>query len=162
MGQEPEAIRADIERTRAEMGDTVEALGYKADVKSRAKDKVTETKDRLTGKVSDTAPDKQQVRRAAGIAQENPLGLAIGGAAVGFVVGLLVPSSRIEDEKLGPVADQVKDQVKETGQEAFDRGKEVAQQAASSAKETAQEVGREHADELRGSAQERAQTVGTQ
>jgi ElaB/YqjD/DUF883 family membrane-anchored ribosome-binding protein len=162
MGQEPEAIRADIERTRAEMGDTVEALGYKADVKSRAKDKVTETKDRLTGKVSDTAPDKQQVRRAAGIAQENPLGLAIGGAAVGFVVGLLVPSSRVEDEKLGPVADQVKDQVKETGQEAFDRGKEVAQQAASSAKETAQEVGREHADELRGSAQERAQTVGTQ
>jgi ElaB/YqjD/DUF883 family membrane-anchored ribosome-binding protein len=162
MGQEPEAIRADIERTRAEMGDTVEALGYKADVKSRAKDKVTETKDRLTGKVSDTAPDKQQVRRAAGIAQENPLGLAIGGAAVGFVVGLLVPSSRVEDEKLGPVADQVKDQVKETGQEAFDRGKEVAQHAASSAKETAQEVGREHADELRGSAQERAQTVGTQ
>ena len=162
MGQEPEAIRADIERTRAEMGDTVEALGYKADVKSRAKDKVTETKDRLTGKVSDTAPDKQQVRRVAGIAQENPLGLAIGGAAVGFVVGLLVPSSRVEDEKLGPVADQVKNQVKETGQEAFDRGKEVAQQAASSAKETAQEAGREHADELRGSAQERAQTVGTQ
>jgi ElaB/YqjD/DUF883 family membrane-anchored ribosome-binding protein len=162
MGQEPEAIRADIERTRAEMGDTVEALGYKADVKSRAKDKVTETKDRLTGKVSDTAPNKQQVRRAAGVAQENPLGLAIGGAAVGFVVGLLVPSSRVEDEKLGPVADQVKDQVKETGQEAFDRGKEVAQQAASSAKETAQEAGREHADELRGSAQERAQTVGTQ
>jgi ElaB/YqjD/DUF883 family membrane-anchored ribosome-binding protein len=173
MGQEPEAIRADIERTRAEMGDTVEALGYKADVKSRAKDKVTETKDRLTGKVSDVTgsvtgtvsdktPDTRQVKRAAGIAQENPLGLAIGGAAVGFVVGLLVPSSRVEDEKLGPVADQVKDQVKETGQEAFDRGKEVAQQAASSAKETAQEVGREHADELRGSAQERAQTVGTQ
>ena len=162
MGEEPEAIRADIERTRAEMGDTVEALGYKADVKSRAKDKVTETKDRLTGKVSDAAPDKQQVRRAAGTAQENPLGLAIGGVAVGFLVGLLVPSSRVEDEKLGPVADQVKDQVKETGQEAFERGKEVAQQAASSAKETAQEAGREHAEELRGSAQERAQTVGTQ
>ena len=173
MGQEPEAIRADIERTRAEMGDTVEALGYKADVKSRAKDKVTETKDRLTGKVSDVTgsvtgtvsdktPDTQQVKRAAGLAQENPLGLAIGGAAVGFVVGLLVPSSRVEDEKLGPVADQVKDQVKETGQEAFDRGKEVAQQAASSAKETAQEAGREHAEDLRGSAQERAQTVSTQ
>ena len=173
MGQEPEAIRADIERTRAEMGDTVEALGYKADVKSRAKDKVTETKDRLTGKVSDVTgsvtgtvsdktPDTQQVKRAAGLAQANPLGLAIGGAAVGFVVGLLVPSSRVEDEKIGPLADEVKDQVKDTGQEAFDRGKEVAQQAASSAKETAQEVGREHADELRGSAQERAQTVGTQ
>jgi ElaB/YqjD/DUF883 family membrane-anchored ribosome-binding protein len=151
----------------------VEALGYKADVKSRAKDKVTETKDRITGKVSDVtgtvtgsvtdkAPDTQQVRRAAGIAQENPLGLALGGVAVGFVVGLLVPSSRVEDEKLGPMADQVKDQVKETGQEAFERGKEVAQQTVSSAKETAEEAGREHAEQLRGSAQERAQTVGTQ
>jgi len=155
MGQDPEAIRADIERTRAEMGDTVDAIGYKADVKSRAKDKLG----RVTGRVSDAAPDKQQVRRAASTAQENPLGLALGGVAVGFVAGLLVPSSRVEDEKLGPMADQVKDQIKETGQEALDRGKEVAQEAAASAKETAQESGREHAEELKGSTQERAQTV---
>ncbi len=161
MGEDPEVIRADIERTRAEMGDTVDAIGYKADVKSRAKDKLSDTKDRITGKVSDTTPDKQQVKRAASTAQENPLGLAIGGIAVGFLAGLLVPSSRVEDEKLGPIADQVKDQVKETGQEALDRGKDVAQQAAASAKETAQDAGREHADELRDSTQERAQTVGS-
>jgi ElaB/YqjD/DUF883 family membrane-anchored ribosome-binding protein len=155
MGQDPEAIRADIERTRAEMGDTVGALGYKADVKSRAKDRL----DRMTGRVSDAAPDRQQVKRVASTAQENPLGLAVGSVAVGFVAGMLVPSSRVEDEKLGPMADQVKDQIKETGQEALDRGKEVAQEAAASAKETAQESGREHAEELKGSAQERAQTA---
>jgi hypothetical protein len=40
----------------------------------------------------------------------------------------MVPSSRVEDEKLGPIADQVK----ETGQEALDRGKEAVQQAVSS------------------------------
>jgi gas vesicle protein len=141
------------------MGDTVDAIGYKADVKSRAKDKLSETKDRLTGKVSDVTPDGQQVKRAAGVAQENPLGLAIGGVAVGFIAGLLVPSSRVEDEKIGPMADQVKDQIKETGQEAMERGKDVAQQAAQSAKETAQEAGQEHAEELRDSTQERAQTV---
>jgi ElaB/YqjD/DUF883 family membrane-anchored ribosome-binding protein len=127
MGQDPEAIRADIERTRAEMGDTVDALGYKADVKSRTKDKMTQTKDKITGKVSSATPDKQQAKRMASTAQENPLGLAIGGIAVGFLAGLLVPSSRVEDEKLGPMADQVKDQLKETGQEAMDRAKEVAQ-----------------------------------
>jgi gas vesicle protein len=159
MGQEPEAIRADIERTRAEMGDTVGAIGYKADVKSRTKDRISDTKDRLTGKVSDVTPDGQQVKRAAGVAQENPLGLAIGGVAVGFIAGLLVPTSRVEDEKIGPMADQVKDQLKETGQEAMERGKDVAQQAAQSAKETAQEAGQQHADELRDSTQERAQTV---
>jgi ElaB/YqjD/DUF883 family membrane-anchored ribosome-binding protein len=159
MGEDPNAIRAGIERTRAEMGDTVEALGYKADVKSRAKDRISETKDKLTGKASDVAPDGQQVKRAAGVAQENPLGLAIGGVAVGFIAGLLVPTSRVEDEKIGPLADQVKDQIKDTGQEAMERGKDVAQQAAQSAKETAQEAGRQHADELRDSTEERAQTV---
>jgi gas vesicle protein len=159
MGEDPNAIRADIERTRAEMGDTVDALGYKADVKSRAKDKISDTKDRITGKVSDVTPDGQQVKRAAGVAQENPLGLALGGVAVGFIAGMLVPSSRVEDEKIGPMADQVKDQLKETGQEAFERGKDVAQQAAESAKETAQEAGQHHAEELRDSTQERAQTV---
>jgi ElaB/YqjD/DUF883 family membrane-anchored ribosome-binding protein len=159
MGQEPEAIRADIERTRAEMGDTVDALGYKADVKSRTKERMTQAKDRITGKVSDATPDKRQVGRVASTAQENPLGLAIGGIAVGFLAGLLVPTSRVEDEKLGPMADQVKDQLKETGQEAMDRGKDVAQQAAASAKETAQDAGREHAQQMRDSTEERAQTV---
>ena len=155
MGEDPNLIRADIERTRAEMGDTVEAIGYKADVKSRAKDRISGTKDRLTGKVSDATPDGQQVKRAAGVAQENPLGLAIGGIAVGFLAGMLAPSSRVEDEKIGPMADQVKDQIKETGQEAMERGKDVAQQAA----ETAKEAGQEHAQELQGSAQQRAETV---
>jgi gas vesicle protein len=155
MGEDPNAIRADIEQTRAEMGDTVDAIGYKADVKSRARDKISDTKDRITGKVSDVTPDGQQVKHAAGVAQENPLGLALGGVAVGFIAGMLIPSSRVEDEKIGPVADQVKDQIKETGQEAVERGKDVAQQAA----ETAKDAGREHAEELKGSAQERAETV---
>ena len=141
MGEDPNLIRADIERTRAEMGDTVDALGYKADVKSRAKERIN----RMT-------PDGGQVKRAASSAQENPLGLALGGIAVGFLAGLVVPSSRVEDEKLGPIADQVKNQVKETGQEALDRGKDVAQQTA----ETAKEAGREHAQQLGDSTQHRA------
>jgi gas vesicle protein len=176
MGEDPSRIRAEIEQTRAEMGDTVEALGYKADVKGRARDKVTDTKDRITGTltgakdrvtgtVSDKTPDagevKGQARKAAGIAQENPLGLVIGSIAVGFIAGLVVPTSRLEDEKIGPLAEQVRDQVKQTGQEALEHGKEVAQQAASSAAETAKEAGREHADQLKDSTQERAQQVSS-
>jgi gas vesicle protein len=174
MGEDPNAIRAEIERTREEMGETVDALGYKADVKSRAKDKMTDTRDKITGKitgakesvagtVSDKTPEADQVkaqgRRAVGIAQENPLGLAIGGVAVGFIAGLLVPSTRVEDEKIGDFADQVKEQAKQTGQEALDRGKDVAQQAASSAAETAKETGQQQAQEMKDSTQERAQSV---
>ena len=43
MGEDPDRIRAEIEQTRLEMGDTVDALGYKTDVKSRAKDRVVST-----------------------------------------------------------------------------------------------------------------------
>jgi hypothetical protein len=167
MGEDPNAIRDEIADTRERMGDTIDALGYKADVKSRAKDnvsgKVDAVKDRLGlagQKASDATPDaeqvKGQVRRAAGVAQENPLGLAVGAVAVGFLAGMLVPSSRVEDEKLGPTADRVKEQAKETGQEALERGKQVAQSAAQSAADTASEEGQKHGERLADSARESA------
>ena len=173
MGQDPGAIRQDIEQTRERMGETVEALGYKADVPGRAKEAISDRVDAMKGKVSgvgstmsDATPDsgdvKQGARRTVGVAQENPLGLAIGALAVGFVGGLLIPSTRVEDEKLGPMADQVKEKARETGQEAMERGKEVAQQAAQSAKETAQEASREHAEGLKDNAQQKVQDTREQ
>jgi gas vesicle protein len=156
MGKEPSEIRTEIEHTRTEMGDTVEALGYKADVKTRAKDNIADKRDRLKERITGTTPDpddvKQGAKRAVGVAQENPIGLAIGSLAAGFVAGMLIPSTRVEDEKIGPMADQVKETAKETGQEALERGKEVAQEAAESAKETVQEQAPEHADQLKESA----------
>jgi ElaB/YqjD/DUF883 family membrane-anchored ribosome-binding protein len=161
MGQDPSDIKQDIEQTREQMGDTVEALGYKADVPGRAKEAISTRVDTVKGKVTGATPDggdvKQGAKRAAGIAQENPLGLVIGAAAVGFVAGMVIPSTSVEDEKIGPMADQVKEKAKEAGQEAVERGKEVARQTAESAKETAQEAGREQAEGLRDSAQDKAQ-----
>jgi ElaB/YqjD/DUF883 family membrane-anchored ribosome-binding protein len=128
MGQDPDAIREDIEQTRAEMSETVEAIGYKADVPSRAKDAVSDKVENVKSKVSDTATRakeavvgtasragdsvsgaasrvgetspsggqvKQQAKRTAGLAKENPMGLAIGAAAIGFLAGLAVPSTQI-------------------------------------------------------------------
>lgn len=172
MGQEPEAIRQEIEDTRDRMGDTVDALTYKADVKSRTREKVTGTVDTLkqkvtgaTDTVSDAAPSgddvKQGAQRAVGVAQENPLGLAIGSIAVGFLAGMLIPTARVENEKIGHVADQVKDQVKSTAQEAVEHGKQVAQDAAQSATETAKQSGQQHAEELKETAQENAQAVSS-
>ncbi len=192
MGEEPDRIRAEIEATRAEMSETVDALGYKADVKSRAKESIQDKKDSakesivgatqsvkekivgagssvgdsvssVGGSVSDKTPDAEQVKhqakRAVGVAQSNPLGLAIGSVAVGFIAGMLIPSTRVEDEKLGPVADDVKERAKQTGQEALEHGKQVAQDAAQSAQETVKESGQEHAQQVRDSAQDHAQEV---
>jgi gas vesicle protein len=149
MGQDPSQIKQDIEHTRGEMGDTVEALGHKADVPGRAKEAISSRVDTVKDKVPSAG-------QGAGAAKENPLGLAVGAAAVGFVAGMLIPSTRVEDEKIGPMADQVKEKARETGQEALERGKEVARQTAESAKETAQEAGKEQAGELRDSTQEKA------
>jgi gas vesicle protein len=160
MGQDPSTIRQEIEQTRSEMGDTVEALGHKTDVKTRAKNAISErvgpAKDTVSGATPDPGDVKHGARRAKGIAEENPLGLAIGAFAVGFIAGLLLPSTRVEDEKIGPIADEVKQKAKDTGEEALERGKEVAQQAAESAKETARDTGQQQAEELRSSAQAKA------
>jgi ElaB/YqjD/DUF883 family membrane-anchored ribosome-binding protein len=159
MGQEPEAIREDIEDTRGRMGEAVEALAYKADVKSRAKDRVGTMKDKVVGATPDTGDVKDGARQAVGIAQENPLGLAIGAAAIGFVAGLVIPSTRVEDEKVGHVSDQVKEQVRNTASEAVEHGKEVAQEAAASAADTAKQAGQEHGERLQQSARESAHSV---
>jgi len=152
MGQDPEEIREQIEQTREEMSGTVEALGHKADVKGRAKTAISEKTDALKSKVTGATPDtgevKQGAKQAVGVAQENPLGLAVGGIAAGFLFGMMIPSTRIEDEKLGELSDQVKEQAKETGQDALERGKQVAQEAAQSAGETVKEQGQKQAQEM--------------
>jgi hypothetical protein len=70
--EEPDTIaeaRADVERTREELADTVEALAYKADVKARAKDKVDEVKAQAAEKADEamtTATDTaEKVRETA-------------------------------------------------------------------------------------------------
>jgi len=155
MGEDSSAIRQDIEQTRAQMGDTVEALGYKTDVPSRAKDKANSVKSRITGATPDTGDVKDGAKQAVGVAERNPLGLAVAAAGVGFVAGMLLPSTTVEN-RIGPMAEEAKDQALKTGKEALERGKDVAQQAASSAAETAKEAGQEQAGELKDSAQSRA------
>ena len=50
-----ENIQADIEATRNELGQTVEALSAKLDVKHQAKQKVDDTKELITDKAQDRA-----------------------------------------------------------------------------------------------------------
>ena len=177
MGQDPEVIRREIQETRERMGDTVDALAYKADVKTRAKESVSEKVDTLKSKVtgakdsvsdtvsgakdsvSDATPStgdvKHHAKRTVGIAQENPLGLAIGAAAAGFLIGMALPSTSIEDEKLGEQADAVKRAAGDVGREALERGKTVAQEATKAGLDAARSAGQQQADELTSSAKER-------
>jgi len=160
MGQDASEIRAEIEETRAEMGDTVDALAHKTDVKSRVKESFADKKERLraqmagtSSRLGDAAPGggevKEGAKQAVSVAEENPIGLALGGLAAGFLAGMMLPSTRIEDERLGPIADDVKEKAVETGQEALERGKDVAGQVAEQAVETAKEAGQEQVEEMK-------------
>jgi hypothetical protein len=158
MGQDPSELRTQIEDTRGRVGEEVDALSYKTDVGARVGDYVDEKKDAVTSKLStakDVAtkpiPDRRQLRRARETAEQNPLGLAVGGAAVGFVVGMLLPSTRTEDEKLGPASDKVG----EVAREGLERGKQVAQETAATAVQSAKESTGRHGEELSSTLQER-------
>lgn len=178
MAERSDVIRREIEQTRSDMGDTLDALGYKANVPARTRgwlgrkrhaiagaggsgmSRVSGAADSVVSRVSGVTPSGDDIQAGAGrmkdTAERNPLGLTLAGAAVGFLAGLFAPSTRIEDEKLGPAADQVKAKAAEAGQEALERGKDVAQAAASSAVETAKGEGRQQGEELSSSLQDKA------
>ena len=160
MGETSDHIREDIEQTRGRMGETVEAIGYKTDVKSRVKENISEKKDAVVSRVTGAMPDGDQVKsgaRKVGLSKQNPLGLGVAAAAVGFVVGTLLPSTSVEDERLGEMSDQVGEKAREAGHEALERGKDVAREAA----QTAGDRSGDEAKQLASSLQEKAQEVGS-
>jgi len=130
MAQGTREIREEIEGTRMRVGEEVEALSYKTDVGARLDDYVDEKKEAVVSKVSDAknavtgavgsmVPSGEEMkRRGQGIGhvlKRNPLGLVVGSAALGFVAGLVIPSTSVEDENLGDMASKMKDTVRETG-----------------------------------------------
>jgi ElaB/YqjD/DUF883 family membrane-anchored ribosome-binding protein len=206
MGKDSSEIRREIEATRERMGDTVEALSYKADVPARMKDAVNErvetvkgtigdvvgnvkdalsgasdkvgtvlggakdragttwsdTSDKLgdtvggvtnrLGDVTDKLPSTGDVtsaaKRGVGIVLENPLGLAIGAAAVGFLAGLMAPVTDYERDTIGPIRDDLVDKAQSMGSDVIEHGKAVLQETAQAALSTAQQSAQTHGQQV--------------
>lgn len=150
MGKDASEIRREIEATRDRMSDTVEALGYKADVPGRVKDALNDRVETVKGAIggvvdgvqsavggvqdaasslTDRLPDPGEMRgaakRGAGIAAENPLGLAIAAAALGFLAGLMMPVSDYERKVARPLRDELLGRAQSLGNDALERGKRV-------------------------------------
>ena len=151
MDKEPSDIRTEIEQTRERVGNEVDAISYKTDVPARMGDFVDNKKQAVTGKLSDVKdavagtasnvlPDGERVGRLKDTAERNPLGLAVGGVALGFVAGLLLPSTRVENKAMGETSDKITDAVKETASDAIESSKQVAQDATDSAKTQAHDI----------------------
>ena len=88
---DPQQIEKEIEKTRDEMGDTVEAIASKADLKAQAKSKVDAAKNdvrELSSRAKEAAPDSvgAGAEQVAEVARENPVPVSIAG---GFLAGIV-------------------------------------------------------------------------
>jgi len=158
----PDEIRADIERTRSELGQDVDALADKvtpskiAERQSRRMRRaMTSVKDRVMGVASDAGDAAHDAAEHVGDAvadaprmvasgtRGNPIAVGLIAFGIGWLVASLVPASKVERQ----VADQAKDaaaplvdEVKEIAAEAADHLREPAKEAADAVKERAAEA----------------------
>jgi ElaB/YqjD/DUF883 family membrane-anchored ribosome-binding protein len=68
---------------------------------------------------------------------EVPLGVGVGFLGLGVLAGLLLPRTETEDELMGDVADELKHEAADKGEELVERGKNVASRVADKAMEEA-------------------------
>jgi hypothetical protein len=98
---DPEDIKRDIEKTRAELGETVEALAQKVNVPAQVKAKAADVQAKATeaahqAMVSLPEPARVQTERALGVVRAKPLPVLLG--ALG-AVALIVVLSRARRRK---------------------------------------------------------------
>lgn len=96
----PEEIRREIDHTREELGDTVEALAAKTDVKAQVKERADEIKsdaaqrkDELLSKAKEAVPESAGAgaHQVADTVKRRPVPFSAAGAfAAGLLVGWLL------------------------------------------------------------------------
>jgi gas vesicle protein len=175
MSNNPDEIRADIERTRHELSADVDALAEKASPTKavhrqgdRVRERMTNLKESIMGspadpyshrsepglgdRAQDLAHDvqhraedavhavQQAPARVRSGTRGNPLAAGLIALGAGWLVGSLIPSSRVEQETAERVKDQagpLVEEAKSAAQEMGENLKPQAQDAVESVKDTA-------------------------
>ena len=188
MSNDPEQIRREIERTRIELSDNVNALGDKVNPGSIAKRQVgrvrgaaTSVKDAVMGSAADAADTGQQVATTMGDAvtgapnavarkaQGSPIAAGLIAFGAGLLVSSLLPASKVEQqaaEKVKDTAQPMVDDLTDTAKEIAGNLKEPAQQAmeevkftATDAAATVRDDAASAADDVKSHAQDATDTV---
>jgi len=168
MGQEPAELRADIERRRDDLGETIDAIGDRVSPgriierrRNRMADGVRSVRDRVMGSVSDGS---SKVGDAAGSMREHispdalkgqtagsPLGAGLVAAGIGFLVAVAIPASEPEID----AAQRAQQHLEPAKDALMEAGRNVAGDLKESAGEAAQQV-KEHASEAAGTVGDKA------
>lgn len=159
---DPDVIREDIERTRRELGQDVDALADKvnpAKAAQRQTDKVKRAFSRMSERVMGTATDVvDSAQGAVGSAGEavadaphkvarategNPIAAGLIAFGVGWLASSLVPASRPERRVAAQAKDAAApliDEVRDVAMESADHLREPAREAVDAVKERATEA----------------------
>lgn len=176
MGESTTQVRQDIERTRAEMSGTIDAIADRTSPsrivgrqRQRVSDRVRSVRETVmgtaegatsslqqsAGSATDTAREMPEKVRSQ--AQGNPLAAGIIAFGGGLLAASILSSSRPERQaasKLREEAQPALEQVKQSGQQVAEELKSTAQEAATQVKDTASQSAQHVAEEAKGSAQQ--------
>jgi ElaB/YqjD/DUF883 family membrane-anchored ribosome-binding protein len=159
MDQERSEVRQ-VEDARERVAEDVRNVAYNADVVQRAKEnaqgRVDDAKQMMSERVKDARQRLESARdQMRDMARnmpinpaDNPMGMLFAGLAIGFLIGMLLPVSRFESERLGPMTDEMKERMRQAGTEVVRRGGEVIKETIVSAGETASSSIREQTRDL--------------
>lgn len=96
---------------------------------------------------------REQLRQHIGQARDrvepvvrNPLGMAIGATAIGFLVGLMIPVTRVEEDALPRVRDKINEQMRAV--DLVERAGRVLDETKRAASQAMQEQAREASEAL--------------
>lgn len=183
MSDSPEEIRAEIERTRRELGGDVDALADKVSptkIMDRQRTKVTDAlgsmRDRVMGSAEDAGSSLAHMGSSAagGVGdvkdkivdktQGNPMAVGLIAFGVGLLVASLIPASSKEKDLADTVKDQAQPLVDEVVEAAKDVGEHLkvpAQDAATAVKEAATDSFESVKDETRSAKDEIKDSAAT-
>jgi gas vesicle protein len=169
MSDDPDVIRAEIERTRSELSRDVNALGESVTPghmarkgAGKVKDRAVGLKDQIMGTASEaghaTTEGASSMASSVGDATHgaastvkaqargNPLAAGLVALGAGWLLGSLLPATSKEQQaaeavkdRAAPVLEEAQSTVKQVAQESAENLKEPAQQAVQSVKEQAQD-----------------------
>jgi gas vesicle protein len=182
MSDSPEAIRANIDRTREELGRDVDALADKvtpSKIAQRQTDKVkgafSSVRERIMGAADDVGSGihgagssihdagssvvsgaSEAGRKVSAKAEGNPLAVGLIAFGVGLVAAALIPASEREKRVAENVKEQAQplmEEAQHAAQEVGQHLKEPAQEAVAAVKESATDAASTVKEEATGSAQ---------
>lgn len=128
---------------REATGRATSAVGSAA---SSVRDVASSAADTTRKQLQNVSDQVRQGSRAAGerynnMLHENPMALGIAALAAGAIVGLTLPTTRIESEYMGEAREHLVDQAKSAAQEVVGKVQRVAGEAGHTLKEAAQKEG---------------------